>query len=134
MGLQALNGEHAASGDAIASLVNCSHQFVLASIPQQRVPEITPGQRVSFRLSGESLDRSGTVLSILGDSQRDMRQRFASLPAHVSGEQPSRVLIGFDADSGPGRDGAPACEVGRTARVLFPVQHSFAAGLLRRFF
>ena len=132
--IQTLNGEHAAGGDAVVSLVDCSHQFVLASIPQQRTPEITPGERVAFRLSGESSDRAGTVLSILGDSGHDARQRFASLPAHVSGEQPSRVLIGFDVGGGPRHDGTAGCEVGRTARVLIPAQGSFASSLLRRFF
>lgn len=127
--LQSINGERAATGDTILSLIDCNRQFLLAEIPQDRLPDVALGRRAQFRLSGESFDRGGTVLSVSGDPQRqssaDPDQKLAAFPVRDSTQQLATVLIGMDAAARAGS--AQGCLVGRTARVLIPTNASNVA-------
>ena len=132
--LNSLNGERASTGDTVLSLVDCSHQFLLVRVPQDRLPEIALHQRASFRLSGESTERSGMVLSVSGESGQDPGRKFASVPS-ARGEQLATVVISLD-DAAVAQASSPdACTIGRTARVLLPTVPTSTAGrLLRHYF
>ncbi len=132
--LSSLNGERASTGDTVLSLVDCSRQFLLVTVPQDRVPEIALHQRASFRLAGESTERSGLVLSISGESGQDPRRKFASMPLR-NGEQLATVVIGLDDAAATSLSGPDSCTIGRTARVLLPtIPTSTATRLLRHYF
>lgn len=134
--LSSLNGERAFTGDTVLSLVDCSRQFLLVTVPQDRVPEIALHQRASFRLSGESTERSGTVLSISGESGQDPRRKFAGIPLNKDkGEQLATVVISLDDAGAISSSNVDPCTIGRTARVLLPtVPTSTATRLLRHYF
>lgn len=114
--LNAVNGEHAAAGDTVVSLVDCRRQFILAEIPQNRVPDIALHQKATFRLAGEAHERSGTVLSVSGDSLRQDEASLAALPNTDAKKELALVLIGIDNPA----QGKTECLVGRDARVLVP--------------
>lgn len=129
--LGSMSGERVGVGDTILSVVDCGHPFLLASIPQDRVPEIIPFGRAKLRLSGEAAERTGTVVLISGSSE-DSRHKFASMPSKNAGEQVATVMIRLDgAEAGR----VDSCMVGRTARVLIPTSRSMGvSGLLARLF
>lgn len=132
--LASMSGERVGAGETILSVVDCSHPFLLASVPQDRVPRIALLGRAKLRLSGEAIERSGTVVSISGSGGRSGR-KFASMPVHKADEQVATVLIRLDspASADPGRE--EGCVVGRTARVLIPTTPSAGvSGLLARLF
>ncbi len=133
--LNSLNGERASTGDSVVSLVDCRRQFLLVTVPQDRVPEIALHERASFRLSGESIERSGIVQSVSGDAGKEGSHKFASVPLQRSGEQLATVVISFDDAGAADSSSSDACTVGRTARVLIPtIPSSNATRLLRRYF
>ena len=61
--VHAMDGEVAPLQTPILSLVDCSRQFLLAEVPQDRMPDIALGGPVRFKLAGESTERLGTVQS-----------------------------------------------------------------------
>lgn len=117
--LEAMNGEHVGVGDSVAQIVDCSQDFVLAEIPQERVPEISIGGEARFKLSGESAERAGIVLSVSGDEQKGENQNLAAFPVQSTDEQRATVRIGLSNVTGRGE-----CIVGRTARVLLPTNRT----------
>ncbi len=132
--LESVNGERAATGDTVLSIVDCSRQFLLVPIAQDRVPEIALHQRASFRLAGEAIEHSGVVLSVSGNSEK-RAHKFASIPTHRIDEEFATVMIGLDPPIMTERTDTDACEVGRTARVLIPTApHNALSRLVRRYF
>ena len=122
--IDAINGERAATGDPVLSLIDCHRQFLLVEIPQERLPDIAVGRQAHLRLTGESAERTGTVLAVTGDPQRDDHRKLAAFPLQDSAEQLATVRIALDAsNSSP----SSACLVGRTARVLIPTQPTNSA-------
>ncbi len=119
--LDSVSGERATTGDAVLSLVDCSRQFLLVPVAQDRVPEIAIHQRASFRLTGESIERSGMVLSVSGNSENRAR-KFASVPTHRIDEDVATVVIGLDTSIMPTDGDSHGCNVGRTAHVLVPTE------------
>lgn len=117
--LSALNGEHVSAGDPVLQIVDCSRGFVLAEIPQDRVPEIRVGGKARFRLSGESSERAGTVLSVSGEEQKEENENLAAFPPINFDVRRATIRVGITA---PAKDGE--CWVGRTARVLLPTNGS----------
>lgn len=127
--LEAMNGERVGTGDTVAEFVDCRQGFVLAEIPQERVPDIAPGGEARIKLSGDSKDRLGTVLAVGGDPRKEDTRKFAAFPLQDSSLQMATVRIGLTATP-PGE-----CVIGRTGRVLLPTNHSSVVGRwLRRYF
>jgi multidrug resistance efflux pump len=110
--LESTNGEHIATGDTLTEIVDSSHPFLLISIPQDRVPDIELGARVKFKLSGETQQRTGTVVSIAGLTGDDENRRFAAIPLPKSTKRMAGVRVRFD-DMQSGES-----LVGRTARAV----------------
>jgi multidrug resistance efflux pump len=110
--LESTNGEHIATGDTLTEIVDASHPFLLISIPQDRVPDIQLGAQVNFKLSGETQQRTGTVVSIAGLTGDDENRRFAAIPLPKSTKKMAAVRVRFD--------GMQSSEglVGRTARAV----------------
>lgn len=116
--LNAVNSEHAASGDSILSLVDCRRQFLVAEVPQNRLPDITLRETAHFRLVGESQERTGTVLSVSGDAQYGAESKLAAFPRTGSSQGLATVII--DIDNASSHPDVESCLVGRSARVLIP--------------
>lgn len=114
--LGAAHGERVATGETIAELVDCREAFVLAPIPQDRVPEIEIGSIARFRLSGEREERQGTVASISASPSGDDLRKLAALPLHADDAKTVTVRIDLPAGAAPG-----TCDIGRTAKVSIPV-------------
>lgn len=136
--LNTTNGEHTLSGTSLFSLVDCNQQFLLAQVPQDRVPDIAVHREARIRLAGESEERTGTVLSVSGDVLKEPDAQLAALPFHESSQQMATVLIGLNTQlptagaknpirSTPSE--SSSCIVGRTARVLIP---TFSTNLANR--
>ncbi len=129
--LNATDGERTAAGDTLLGLVDCSRQFVLARIPQERVPDVAVHSRARYRLAGEAVDRTGLVLSVAGEGKKISVKRLAAEPdpALARTEAGATVLIAPDTTAAP----ASSCEIGRTARVLIPtVPSTLASRWMRR--
>jgi multidrug resistance efflux pump len=118
--LGASTGERVGVGETIAQIVDCSSAFIIARVPQNRVPEIEVGSEAEFRLSGDELKRHGRVLTVSGDATAGDRN-LAAVPFDEKGSS-ATVRIAMDAIDGQ-------CFVGRTARVLLP---SKGRGLISR--
>jgi hypothetical protein len=126
--LDAVNGERVASGEAVARIVECSRIFVLAEVPQERVPEIAVEASARLRLSGETRERFGKVLAISGDPQRDDDRKLAAFPAQNPRQHLATVRISLDPNSDD-------CPVGRSATVLISIAEGSPVGRLwRQFF
>ena len=125
--LEASAGERVGVGEQIAQIVDCDSQFVLATVPQSRVPNIEVGGEAEFRLSGESARRSGHIVSVEGEVDANGADRnLAAIPFAEKG-QTAIVRIALD-------PGERQCLVGRTARVLIrSTGPGFFARLLNRF-
>jgi multidrug resistance efflux pump len=117
--LDAMNGERVATGDTVGEYVECRQSFVLAEIPQDRVPEIAVGAEARVKLSGEIEERVGTIVSVNGDPQKDGNQKLAAVPFRDTKEQMAMVRVELNADSTQSE-----CIVGRTARVLLATRRS----------
>ena len=124
--LDAVSGERVATGDSVAELVDCRDSFVLAEVSQDRVPDIAVGGQARFRLSGEMEERTGTVLGVSGDPQKDDNRKLAAFPIQDTSERLATVRIGLAAREArlTARDSQDSCLVGRTARVLLPTNGS----------
>ncbi len=113
--VHAMDGETAPLQSPILSLVDCSRQFLLVEIPQDRMPDIALGGTVHFKLTGESTEHLGQVQSITGDPQKETNHKYAAFPLEDTTEQLATVRVALT-DSSP----TPTCTIGRTARVLLP--------------
>jgi multidrug resistance efflux pump len=136
--LNTTNGEHTLSGASILSVVDCNRQFVLAQVPQDRVPDIAVNRGARIRLSGESEERTGTVLSVSGDVLKLPDAQLAALPFQESSQQMATVWIELNKPGTPSGDGdlarsgpseSTSCVIGRSARVLIP---TFSTNLASR--
>ena len=123
--LGAADGERLAVGDTAVEIVDCRSAFLVAAIPQERYPDVAIGGTARIRLSGESTDRLGSVVSVTGEATlaNDRNLAAAPLPAR-SPTATARIAIGGSADN------AGSCLVGRTARVLLPT--GAGSGLVAR--
>jgi multidrug resistance efflux pump len=109
--LNAQDGERLGTGETVAQVVDCDQTFILATLPQNRFPDVAVGGRVEYRLSGDVTKRYGRVVSIAGDLTGG-DANLAAVPINLkSPTVTARVAL----DPSPGE-----CLVGRTARVLFP--------------
>ena len=133
--VEAANGEQVAAGDSVAQIVDCGEQFVLVEVPQERVPDIVFGGRARLRLSGESAERAGRVLSVVEDPKKEGDRKLAALPAASSADARATVRLGFESGGADKDAGQQRCEIGRTARVLLPTNgRSLIARWYRHFF
>lgn len=123
--LGASNGERVGAGETIAQIVDCDSAFIIARVPQNRVPDIMVGDEAEFRLSGDETKRHGRVLTVTGDATGGDRN-LAAVPFEEKSPT-AAVRIAMDPVAGE-------CPVGRTARVLLPSNgHGFISRLLGRF-
>jgi hypothetical protein len=88
----------------------------VASIPQRQFSSVEIGGLAQFRLSGETTDRQGRVLSVTGDSSVSGDRNLAATPV---AERATSAVVRVEVQQS-GNNGAE-CLVGRTARVLLPV-------------
>lgn len=121
--VNATYGERVGVGETVLSTVSCSKPFLLASVPQDRVPEILLGGQARFRLAGEPVEHTGTVISV-SESAEQSSQKFASRPIQKIDEHLATVMIGLNPAVIVDPSWANSCGVGRTARVLIPIRAS----------
>jgi multidrug resistance efflux pump len=113
--LPASNGERVAAGDAVVELVDCQEAFVVASVPQDKLPRLAVGAVARVRISGESADREGRVLAVTGDERLGGDRNLAAAPASARNSNgTARISLA------PSGIRGAECLVGRTARVLLP--------------
>jgi multidrug resistance efflux pump len=142
--VNATNGESTTSGSSVLTLVDCDRQFLLAQVPQDRVPAIALHREARIRLSGELEERTGTVISVSGDALKVPDPKLAALPFQESSQQMATVLIALDKKSAlqgiellerTSQSRNSSCLVGRTARVLIPTfPTNLAARWVRKLF
>jgi multidrug resistance efflux pump len=121
--INAQAGEHIGAGSPVVQIVDCDATFIIAQVPQNRVPDIEIGSDAEFRLSGDPRKRHGVVASVTGDATGG-DQNLAAIPFLQQGPTATvRIQMTPDGDGD--------CPVGRTARVLLP---SNGPGLLSRLF
>lgn len=126
----ATDGEHIVDGGSVLSLVDCSQQFVLVQVPQDRVPDVALHKVARVRLAGESIERPGTVSLISGDVLKLENTKFATVPSQDVSQQMATILVTLNATGGN-----TACLVGRGARVLIPTYPAnLSFSWMRRFF
>ena len=131
--LDAVNGEHLSAGDTVLSLIDCSQQFLLVEISQDRLNDIALGHTAFIRLSGETVERTGTVVSATGDPQRTIDHKLAAFPVQDASKELATVVIRLD-PFGDDRKANP-CAVGQTARVRIPtLPTNLASRWVRRIF
>ncbi|MFO1184590.1 MAG: HlyD family efflux transporter periplasmic adaptor subunit [Bauldia sp.] len=120
--LNATPGERIRAGETYAQVVDCDRSFLIATVPQKRVPDIGVGSVAEFRLAGDQQRRTGQVVSVTGDATGG-DTNLAAIPFAQQGAVATlRIAI-------PPQNGE--CLVGRTARVVIPAQGS---GLFARLF
>jgi multidrug resistance efflux pump len=124
--LNASDGERIGTGDSVAQIVDCKAAFIIASVPQNRVPDIEVGSDAEYRLSGDGEKRRGRVVSVTGDATGSDRN-LAAMPFEQKGAATATVRIALDLSKNE-------CLVGRTARVLIPSSGHSVARILNRFF
>jgi multidrug resistance efflux pump len=129
--LGASEGERLAVTDTVAELVDCRSAFIVAAIPQDRFSDVEIGGTARVRLSGETLDRVGRVVSLTGEASLANDRNLAAAPP-IQRVATATARIEVAASTNSARD----CLVGRTARVLLPTSadSGFLAGIARRFF
>jgi multidrug resistance efflux pump len=131
--LDAVNGEHVSAGDSVLSLIDCSQQFMLAEVPEDRINDIQLGRTAFIRLTGEREERTGTVISVAGDPQHSMDHKLAAFPVQDANKELATVLISLNQSAE--EKSANPCAIGRTARVRMPaVPTTLASRWLRRIF
>ena len=130
--VNAMDGERITAGDPLLTLVDCSRQFLLVEVPQDRLPQLAIGGEAHFRLAGETVERVGTVLAATGDPQKEVNHKFAAFPLQDSSQELATVRVSIE----PATDAAvPTCAVGRSARVMLPTAPtSMARRMMRRWF
>ena len=112
-------GERINDGEPIAEVVDCATAFIIADVPQTRVPDIQVGSKAEFLISGETAQRYGHVVSVTSDATGG-DHNLAAIPFEERGAT-ATVRIQIDGDKG--------CLVGRRARIVLP---SDGPGLLTR--
>lgn len=120
--LNASDGERISAGESVAQVVDCNAAFLMASVPQDRVPEIEIGNEVEYRLSGDGQKHLGRVVSVAGDESESERNLVAA-PFVTRGAPAAIVRIAVESDGSQ-------CLVGRTARVVI----TSSGSVLSRFF
>ncbi len=126
----AVDGERVGVGDKVAELVDCQSAFLLAALPQDRVPAIAIGSSARYRLSGESVEHLARVASINAELPTLEGNKLAAEPIKVD-DRPA-VLVRLDLDP---KDEAKGCLVGRTASVVIQAhQHDAIATLFHHYF
>lgn len=124
--LGAAAGEHVGTGDMVAEFVDCSNSFLLIAIPQNQVSKISLGSTAQFRLTGESQNRRGQVVSIEDDGDVSKQGNLAVVPNAAPGKtRTAWVRVKVE----PTEISSSQCLVGRTARVLLPSNNGLFARL-----
>lgn len=123
--LEAANGERLSTGETAAEIVDCSAAVLLAAIPQDRVSYIEIGGQAQYRLSGESIERQGIILSVAGQGNLANNSHYASVPFEESAAAFVRVTMS-GSENVEGK-----CLIGRTARVLLQAS---GGGILARIY
>lgn len=111
------NGERLSIADPVMELVNCNDAFIIAVVPQDRFGDVQIGAQANYRLSGETVDRTGTVQSIVGQGTLADERNLAAAPM-VQRSAVAMARVSLDA-AGLARSD---CSVGRTLRILLPVR------------
>lgn len=119
--LHSVSGEHVEADAPVLSMVDCSRQFVIAKVPQDRISAVVLNGEAELKLTGESFSRAGRIMSVSGDSRNELDGKLAIAPTKHATEDLATVTIRLDA--GPRQAGMNTpCLVGRTARVRIPTQ------------
>ena len=113
----AVNGERVGPGDVALELVDCGRAFIMASIPQYRMPDVAPGGEARFKFVGETSERTARVVSVESGGPAARDGRFAATPQP---EKEAAAIVELSPLSMPNT--ASECLVGRTARVLLPLR------------
>jgi multidrug resistance efflux pump len=130
--VNAMDGERIGAGNPLLTLVDCSRQFLLVEVPQDRLPQLAVGSEAHFRLAGETIERVGTVMAASGDPQKEVNHKFAAFPMQDTSQELATVRVSVDA---PADGTSPVCAVGRSARVMLPTKPtSLASRMMRRWF
>ncbi|HZH27181.1 MAG TPA: HlyD family efflux transporter periplasmic adaptor subunit [Azospirillaceae bacterium] len=111
----ASNGERLSAGDMAVQIVDCTAAFIVAAIPQDRVPDVEVGAMARFRLAGERTELQGRVMNVTGGRPGEGDRHLAAVPA---AERSAMATVRIDVPMS--RNAADGCLVGRTARVLLP--------------
>ncbi|MEJ0051919.1 MAG: HlyD family efflux transporter periplasmic adaptor subunit [Methylovirgula sp.] len=119
--INAAQGERINAGEPIAEIVDCNSAFIIADVPQARVPDISAESKVEFMISGETAKRYGRVASVTSDPT-DGDHNLAAIPFEEKGAT-ATVRIRIDGERG--------CLVGRRARVVLPSNESDFASRIR---
>lgn len=117
----ASNGERIAKGDTAVELVDCAAPVLLVAVPQDRFADIEVGATARYRLSGELIERKGTVASIMGQPDERRDAHFAARPvSEPIATIVAQVTMPVEETKSVEGSSSDACLVGRTARVLLP--------------
>lgn len=123
----ASDGERLGTGDTTAELVDCGAAFLVATVPQSDYADIVLGGEARYRLSGETAEHTGRIISVTGDTSLIGDRNLAAVPVD---QHKSTVIVRIAVP--PTRNLAAECLVGRTARVLLPTAgHSVMEAALR---
>ena len=114
--------ERVAPGDLLAEVVDCRSAFVLAAVPQDRLPGLSVGSPVRIRLAGETGDRAGRVIAVGSHGASTADDHLAALLPASQATGSLRITL-------PVLDG-DGCLIGRNAHVMIPTGGD---GWLRRF-
>jgi multidrug resistance efflux pump len=127
------NGERLGAGDTTAELVDCGAEFLVVSIPQSSYADVVRGGEARFRLSSETDERTGAIISVTGDASLIGDRNLAAVPSDQH-RPAAMVRIAVP----PSHNLAAECLVGRTAHVLLPTLRrglaDRAMGLVQRIF
>ncbi len=111
------NGERLGAGDTTAELVDCGAEFLVVSIPQSSYADMVRGGEARFRLSSETDERTGAIISVTGDASLIGDRNLAAVPSDQH-RPAAMVRIAVP----PSHNLAAECLVGRTAHV--PAAHA----------
>ncbi len=125
------DGERLSVGEMAAEVVDCRSAFILAAVPQDRFGDVEINGTAKFRLSGETIERTGRVVSVTGDSSVALDRNLAAAPPANRG---ATAIVRVEVE--PSGNASNACVVGRTVRILLPAsaESSLFARLARRLF
>lgn len=130
--LNSINDEHVEAGTSVVTLIDCSRQFVLVEISQDRMADIEVGRTAWMRITGEKEERESQVLSIQSDPQMDFDHKLAALPYREPNQKLASVVLSL-AQDGAGQE--LGCAAGRGVHVRIPVrQNSYFSRTVRRIF
>lgn len=130
--LGASNVERLGVGDMAAELVDCGAPELLVAVPQDRFSDIKIGGVARYRLSGERVERTGPVLSVIGQGDLSQTGHYAALPI---AEARSTIIAKVAMTPAGFGEQSASCLIGRTARVLLPTSAGGPVDrLLRHFF